>query len=94
MALRIPFNVDRITETIGTRLHDETAPLIAYLESRAKAGCMPQDLVRTLETVTDSSICARFFATRQNLDFPIAPWLAGWIKKGNCLLLLKFNKLY
>jgi len=52
------------------------------LESRAVAGCMPQDLVRTLETVTDSLVSARFFATHQNLDLPIAPWLASWIKKG------------
>lgn len=90
MALRIPFSLERITKTIGTRLRDETAPLIAYLESRAIAGCMPQDLVRTLETATDSSVSARFFATPQNLDSPIAPWLAEWIKKGN-LLLFKFK---
>jgi len=83
LALRIPFNVDHIVKTIGTCLRDETASLIPYLESRAVAGCMPQDLVRTLETVTDSLVSARFFATHQNLDIPIAPWLASWIKKGN-----------
>lgn len=83
MALRIPFNIDRIIRNIGTRLRDETAPLVSYLESRAVAGCMAQDIVRTLETATDSLVSARFFATHQNLDMPLAPWLAGWIKKGN-----------
>lgn len=75
--------MDHIIKTIGTCLHDETAPLIPYLESRAVAGCMPQDLVRTLETATDSLVSARFFATHQNLGMPIAPWLASWIKKGS-----------
>lgn len=83
MALQIPFNIDHINRTVGTRLRDETASLVPYLESRAIAGCMPQDLVRTLETVTESSVSARFFATRQDLDTPIAPWLASWIKKGS-----------
>jgi len=83
LALRIPFDIKRLINTVGTRLRDDTASLIPYLESRAAAGCMPQDLVRTLETVTDSLVSARFFATRQNLDMPIAPWLASWIKKGS-----------
>jgi len=83
LALRAQFHLDRIVQTIGTRLRDETASLVPYLESRAAAGCMPQDLVRTLETVTDSQVSARFFATHQYLDLPLAPWLATWIKKGN-----------
>jgi len=83
LALRTQFNIERIAQNIGTRLRDETAPLVHYLESRAGAGCMPQDLVKTLETVTDSQVSARFFATHQNLDLPLAPWLATWIKKGN-----------
>ncbi|CAI6361899.1 unnamed protein product [Macrosiphum euphorbiae] len=82
LALRTQFNLDRIVQTIGTRLRDETAPLVPYLESRAVAGCMPQDLVRTLETVTDLQVSARFFATHQCLDLNLAPWLATWIKKG------------
>ncbi|XP_001948631.1 uncharacterized protein LOC100159755 isoform X2 [Acyrthosiphon pisum] len=82
LALRTQFNLDRIVQIIGTRLRDETAPLVTYLESRAVAGCMPQDLVRTLETVTDSQVSARFFATHQYLDISLAPWLATWIKKG------------
>ncbi|XP_060876833.1 uncharacterized protein LOC132949778 [Metopolophium dirhodum] len=82
LALRTQFNLDRIVQIIGTRLRDETAPLVPYLESRAVAGCMPQDLVRTLETVTDSHVSARFFATHQYLDLQLAPWLATWIKKG------------
>ncbi|KAL5235099.1 hypothetical protein ACI65C_002509 [Semiaphis heraclei] len=82
LALRTQFYVDRIVKTIGTRLRDESAPLVPYLESRAVAGCTPQDLVRTLETVTDSQVSARFFATHQYLDLPLAPWLATWIKKG------------
>jgi hypothetical protein len=47
------------------------------------AGCMPQDLVKTLETATDSQVSARFFSTHQNLDMPLAPWLASWIQKGS-----------
>lgn len=81
--MRIPFSADRITKTIGTRLRDETAPLVSYLESRAVAGCMPQDLVRTLETATDSLVSARFFATHSDMDIPLATWLASWIQKGN-----------
>lgn len=83
LALRTQFNIDRIVQIIGTRLRDETAPLVPYLESRAVAGCMAQDLVRTLETATDSQVSARFFATNQYLDLPLAPWLATWIKKGS-----------
>jgi len=90
LALRTQFNLDRIVQIIGTRLRDETAPLVPYLESRAVAGCMPQDLVRTLETVTDSQVSARFFATRQYLDIHLAPWLATWIKKGSYINLKKF----
>lgn len=89
MALRTQFSIEHIVQTIGTRFRDETAPLVPYLESRAVAGCMAQDLVRTLETATDSKITARFFATYQNLELPLAPWLATWIKKGshiNCTL--------
>ncbi|XP_060850420.1 uncharacterized protein LOC132929240 [Rhopalosiphum padi] len=82
LALRTQFNLDRIVQIIGTRLRDETAPLVPYLESRAVAGCMPHDLVRTLEIATDSQVSARFFATNQYLDLPLAPWLAAWIKKG------------
>ncbi|KAE9536877.1 hypothetical protein AGLY_006939 [Aphis glycines] len=82
LALRTQFNLDRIVQIIGTRLRDETAPLVPYLESRAVAGCMAQDLVRTLETASDSQVSARFFATNQYLDLPLAPWLATWIKKG------------
>ncbi|VVC40866.1 Hypothetical protein CINCED_3A008762 [Cinara cedri] len=82
LALRIPFNIDRIVQTIGTHLRKETAPLIQYLESRAVAGCTADDLVRTLETVTDSLVSARFFATHQNSGTSIEPWLANWIKKG------------
>lgn len=82
LALRTQFSLDHIVQIIGTRLRDETASLVPYLESRAVAGCMPQDLVRTLETVTDSQVSARFFATHQYLDLPLAPWLATWIKKG------------
>lgn len=48
------------------------------------AGCMPQDLVRTLEIATDSLVSARFFATHENMDVPLILWLASWIKKGNC----------
>lgn len=94
MALRIPFYKDNIDKIIGTSICDEPASLIPYLESRANVGCMPQDLVRILETVSESLVSARFFATPQNLDLPIAPWLAGWIKKGtiNNILLLRENK--
>lgn len=83
MALRIPFNIDHVVKTIGTRLRNQSAPLIPYLESRSVAGCMAQDLVRTLETVTDSLVSARFFATPPHLDIPIAEWLVSWMKKGN-----------
>lgn len=82
MALRIPFNIDRIIKTIGTRMRKDSAPLIQYLESRAVAGCTADDLVKTLETVSDSLVTARFFATRENLDTSIEQWLANWIKKG------------
>lgn len=82
LALRIPFNSERVIQTIGTRYRDDDAPLVRYLESRAVDGCIPEDLVRTLETVSDSLVTARFFATRDDLDYPIAPWLADWIKKG------------
>lgn len=82
MALRIPFSIDHILKAIGTRLRNQTAPLIPYLESRAVAGCTAQDLVRTLETVSDSLVIARFFATPPHLDVPIAEWLVSWMKKG------------
>jgi len=83
LALRTQFNLDRIVQVIGTRLRDEMAPLVPYLESRAVAGCMPQDLVRTLETVTDSQVSARFFATHQHMKINLGPWLAAWINKGS-----------
>ncbi|XP_050422573.1 uncharacterized protein LOC126834585 [Adelges cooleyi] len=82
LALRIPFSTDRVVRTISTRLRNETGPLVSYLESRSVAGCMAEDLVRTLETATDSLVSARFFATNPIMDVPLATWLAGWIKKG------------
>ncbi|XP_050524931.1 uncharacterized protein LOC126896308 [Daktulosphaira vitifoliae] len=82
LALRIPFNTEQILKTVGTRLRNENAPLISYLESRSVAGCTADDLVRTLETVTNSLISARFFPTYANIDVPLATWLASWIQKG------------
>lgn len=82
LALNISFSLDKLKESVATRLRAETAPLPQYLFSRSVAGATHIDIIRGLQQASEGALYARFFHMFPDRVVSLTRWLAYWMKKG------------
>ncbi|GLH06017.1 Uncharacterized protein GBIM_11541 [Gryllus bimaculatus] len=82
LALNITFSLDKLKESVGTRLRADTAPLPQYLFSRSVAGATHIDIIRGLQQASEGTLYARFFHMFPDRVVSLTRWLAYWMKKG------------
>lgn len=81
-ALEWPFDVDEVVKTVPTKLRAETALVPEYLFSRSVAGTCHDDLIRSVDKLTDGQIVGRFFAMYPPRRISLSQWLSKWLSRG------------
>jgi len=81
-ALDYPYVLEKVKETVPTKLRAESAPIPEYLFSRSVAGTSHQDLIDSMTTLTDGEIYSRFFSFYPERQVSLSHWLAHWLGKG------------
>lgn len=76
------FTLEKVKESVATRLRAETTPIPQYLLSRSFAGVTHVDLIRGLHESSNGSLYARFFHMYPERNFSLSRWLSYWMKKG------------
>ena len=65
-----------------TKLRAENASVSEYLFSRSVAGTTHQDLIDSMEKLTEGQIKGRFFSFYPERNVSLLHWLAKWIQRG------------
>ena len=65
-----------------TKLRAENAPVSEYLFSRSVAGTTHQDLIDSMNDITEGQIKGRFFDFYPERHVSLVHWLAKWIRRG------------
>ena len=65
-----------------TKLRAENASVSEYLFSRSVAGTTHQDLIDSMEKLTEGQIKGRFFSFYPERNVSLLHWLAKWIQLG------------
>jgi hypothetical protein len=81
-ALDYPYVLEKVKETVPTKLRAESAPIPEYLFSRSVAGTSHQDLIDSMTTLTNGEIYSRFFSFYPERQVSLSHWLAHWLGKG------------
>ena len=65
------------------RLRQYDAPLLSYLESRARAGTTHLDIMRAVSDLSEGSVAGAFFSPHHLTEGShLAAWLSRWIEAG------------
>lgn len=81
-ALEYPHSIEEVTKTVPTKLRAENAPVSEYLFSRSVAGTTHQDLIDSMNDITEGQIKGRFFDFYPERHVSLLHWLAKWIRRG------------
>lgn len=82
LALNHPFSVDEVSASIKTRLRAEGSSLPRYIFSRSNAGATHEDLMEAMNSVSQGTICSRFFHLFPRRKLSLCSWLSKWVEKG------------
>lgn len=69
-------------ECVQTRQRLNNSPLLKFLQSRSVAGSTHQDIISSLEELTENQLYARFFHTYPERYINLSLWLSHWIELG------------
>ena len=77
---------------VVVRARDYATPSLAtYLQSRSRAGCTADDLVRGTTSLSGGKAIARFFATGPERPAGLCTWLGEWMVGGDCVAIATIN---